>query len=141
MSDAKFRQRAADRMYSTEAMPGVTGKLVIRQTVEGKIREHNIYIHLGYFEDALNFIDITCGGTIDYSVRRLITKVCDHVRRELRHGLLTEEDLIKDWRGRFEGNNSFEPQGVCPQLPGGYLDQLVASPLDAAARWMEARNG
>ena len=132
----EFRRRAAEVMYSTAGMPGITTKLTIQQVKDGEIVEHDLYLHRTYFEGKLNFIDITCGGSIDYSVRRLITLVCDHVRRELRHGLLDEEQLVLGWRATFEGTNSFEPQGTCPQLPGGYMGQLVGSPLDAVARWM-----
>lgn len=135
----EFRGRASDRMYSSDGMPGLTHKLTIKQVKDGGAVDHDIYVHLAYFEERLNYIDVTCGGSIDYSVRRLITMVCDHVRRQLRHGLLDEEGLIRDWRGSQDAANSFEPQGTCSSLPGTYLDKLVASPLDAVARWMHSR--
>jgi hypothetical protein len=137
--NADFRQRASDQMYSIDGMKGFTKKLTIKQEKDGVITEYDLYLHTAYFEGVLNFINITCHGSFDYSVRRLITMVCDHVRRELRHSLLDEEQLIKDWQGTIDKTNSFEPQGTCEQIPGTYLDKLVASPLDAAAKWLKSR--
>lgn len=137
--NADFRQRAADQMYSTDGVPGITKKLTITKVVDKEIVEFDLYVHIAYFEGKLNFLNITCDGSIDYSVRRLISTVCDHVRKELRHELLNEESLIKDWRGAVDGTNSFEPQGRCEQLPGNYLEKQVASPFDAVARFLQGK--
>lgn len=137
---ADQRQKAADQLYSTEGLPGLTVRLTIKQFRQKDIVEYRLYVRLAYFPDEsgvlrLNFIDITCGGEFDYTTRRLITMICEYVRRELRHGLLTEETLIRSWRGMIDGTNSFEPQGFCAEIT-----RQVCSPLDAVARWMEMRD-
>lgn len=61
--------------------------------------------------------------------RALIERVCRDASELLQRQAWTAADLIAAWRG-----TRFDPEGVCPQVQA-----VVASPLDAAARWVEMK--
>lgn len=65
--------------------------------------------------------------------KALVEVVCREANQLLQRGAWGVENLIASWRG-----TRFDPNGMCPQVRG-----IVASPLDAAARWLElhVKNG
>jgi hypothetical protein len=61
--------------------------------------------------------------------KALVEQVCRDANELLQRGEWAVADLIAAWRG-----TRFDPAGYCRQV-----DALVASPMDAAARWMELK--
>lgn len=123
-----------EKVRSTDGLETLTRKLTILDTSGKEPITHRFYATAGYHNGRLFHLDFVCGGSLDYSVRRLISMQCTLIRKMLREGLMDRGELISTWRGIMGGANSFEPQGYCQQI-----GRIVASPLDAAARWLEGQ--
>lgn len=63
------------------------------------------------------------------NARAAIEVICRHASALLQAHVWSLNDMIGAWRA-----TAFEPQGVCPEL-----QEIVSSPLDAAARLCERR--
>ena len=61
--------------------------------------------------------------------KALVEIVCREANQLLQRGAWDAASLVAAWRG-----TRFDPEGMCPQVQG-----LVSSPLDAVARWIEAK--
>lgn len=128
----EISEKVEHKIRSTEGLETVTRKLTIMEAGGEKPLIHRFYVTVGYHEGVVSHLDLVCGPSLDYSVRRLISMQCALIRKMLRRDSFSGSELISTWRGIMGGANSFEPQGWCDEI-----GRMAASPLDAAARWLE----
>jgi len=116
----RLRHRVTDELYlgANDGVPGRTAKLVI-----GGV---DVYLTVAWRGERPVHIGMVISG--GKNKNPLIEVAIGHALRLLQCGKLDVAGLCREWRGTH-----FEPAGPCPQL-----EAIVSSPLDAAARWIEA---
>jgi len=117
------------------------------ETVTNKlgVGGRDTYLKVGWHRGRPVLVDMTIGKGQDNLINDLQTNelataaatnaraaievICRHASSLLQANVWSLNDLIRAWRATV-----FEPQGVCPEL-----QEIVSSPLDAAARLCERR--
>ena len=125
--DLSSQLRRAKEAFNCKGVPSVSHKFTISP--------YDFYLHVAQFENKIHFMAITCSGLHEHNIREMIEVICRQSTRALRRGAYTVSELTQLWRGY-----SFSPFGVCPQLAQYGFENLIAkSPLDAAAKILQAR--
>lgn len=96
-----------------------------------EIGGRDLYVHAGWGHGGvLRYLDLRLGMGIDSNVRAALELVVIHAKELVDSGAWTLDKMFRVWRGTH-----MEPSGPCPQTQG-----IVKSPLDAAARFLEAKD-
>lgn len=135
-----MRARAQAALETNDGLRGRTVKL--------EIGTGDCYLKVATFEGRLVNVDLTVsriGGEDEAALttprmavlecskrdvtRALLEVACREASDLLQAGVWDAARLVATWRG-----TRFDPEGGCAQVQG-----VVASPLDAAARWIEMK--